>query len=101
RVAHWTHSMHACALSNCLLSSSPVAQSVHIYTRGLPSLSANGTTNGIVWLLRGPSTSAPLLTAFNATNLAIIYSSNQAPGSRDTVGAVAHFATPMIANGKV
>jgi hypothetical protein len=52
-------------------------------------------------MLRGPSSSAPLLTAFNATNLAIIYSSNQAVGNRDTVGPVAHFATPTIANGRV
>ena len=54
-----------------------------------------------LWLLRGTSYATPLLTALNATNLAITYSSNQAPGNRDTLGPVAHFATPAIANGKV
>ncbi len=100
-VGSGNHSMQAFALSNGLLSTSPIAESVHVYTRGLPSLSANGTSNGIVWLLRGPSNAAPLLTAFDATSLAIIYSSNQASGNRDTVGPIAHFATPTIANGKV
>jgi hypothetical protein len=95
------HTLQAYSLSNGLLSTSPVAQSVAMSDRGLPSLSANGTTNGIIWLLRGPSYLAPLLTAFNTANLAITYSSNQATGNRDTLGSVAHFATPTIANGKV
>ena len=95
------HSMQAYALNNGLLSTSPVAQSVAFYDRGLPSLSANGTTNGLIWLLRGPSYNAPLLSAFNTASLAITYSSNMAAGERDTVGPIAHFATPTIANGKV
>ena len=95
------HTLQAYLLSNGLLSTQPVAQSIVISSRGLPSLSANGTTNGIIWLLRGPSTKAPLLTAFDAGNLAILYSSNQAAGNRDSVGPIAHFATPSVANGKV
>lgn len=95
------HPMQAYALNAGMLSTLPVAQSPIISDRSLPSLSANGTTNGIIWLLRGTSYAAPLLTAFNATNLAITYSSNQAPGNRDTLGPVAHFATPAIANGRV
>ncbi len=95
------HALQAYALSNGLLSTAPVAQSVVVSDRGLPSLSANGTSNGIIWLLRGSSFAAPLLTAFNTTNLAITYSSNQALNNRDTVGPIAHFATPTIANGKV
>jgi hypothetical protein len=95
------HPMQAYSLSNGMLSTSPVAQSVLFNDRGLPELSANGTTNGIIWLLRGPSTNVPWLTAFNAANLAITYSSNQAGGNRDTLDPVAHFATPTIANGRV
>ena len=95
------HPMQAYSLSKGMLSTVPVAQSVLMYARGLPSLSANGTTNGLVWLLRGPSYNAPWLTAFSATNLAITYSSNLAAGNRDTLGPVAHFATPTIADGKV
>jgi len=95
------HSLQAYSLSNGLLSSSPVAQSILLAGRGLPSLSANGTANGLIWLLRGPSYATAMLTAFNTANLAITYSSNQAAGNRDTVGPIAHFATPTIANGKV
>jgi hypothetical protein len=95
------HPMQAYSLSKGMLSTAPVAQSTLMYARGLPSLSANGTTNGLVWLLRGPTVNTPWLTAFNATNLAITYSSNLAAGNRDAVGPVAHFATPMVADGKV
>src|ERR1700722_15172897 len=95
------HALQAYPLSNGLLPTSPVMQSVAMSDRGLLSLSANGTANGILWLLRGPSYAAPLLTAFNTANLALTYSSNQAVGGRDTVGPIAHFATPTIANGKV
>jgi len=95
------HTLQAYSLTNGLLSTSPVLQSIPLGGRGLPSLSANGTTNGILWLLRGPNHAAPLLTAFNTANLAITYSSNQAVGNRDNVGPIAHFATPTIANGKV
>jgi hypothetical protein len=95
------HTLQAFSLTNGLLSTSPVMQSVSMSGRGIPSLSANGTTNGLIWLLRGPSYAAPLLTAFNTSNLAIAYSSSQATGNRDIVGPMAHFASPTIANGKV
>jgi hypothetical protein len=95
------HSLQGYSLTDGVLSTGPVVQSIAMSDRGLPSLSANGTSNGIIWLLRGPTYAAPLLTAFNTANLAITYSSNQALNNRDTVGPVAHFATPTIANGKV
>jgi hypothetical protein len=93
--------LQAYSLSSGLLSTSPVLQSIPVGGRGLPSLSANGTTNGLIWLLRGRSYATAMLTAFNTANLAVTYSSNQALGNRDTVGPIAHFATPTIANGKV
>jgi len=69
--------------------------------KGLPAVSANGASNGIVWLLRGMSYSSPILTAYNATNMSEIYDSTQAPNGADTVGPIAHFATPTIAKGRV
>jgi len=60
-----------------------------------PSISANGNTNGIVWLLNGNQ-----LDAFNAVSLQLLYTSNQVPG-RDKLPALAHFATQTVANGKV
>ncbi len=69
-----------------------------------PSISANGTTNGIVWSLKtdnyGSSGSA-ILYAHDAANVAtLLYSSTQNT-SRDTPGASVKFVVPTIASGKV
>jgi len=61
-----------------------------------PSISANGTTNGIVWVI-----SSPQLYAFDAVSLTKLYSSAQAAGGRDTLPAVGHFVTQTVANGRV
>ena len=59
----------------------------------MPSISANGTSNGIVWAIQTGTTGT--LYAYNASNLAALFSGDfSAPAS-------AKFATPMIANGKV
>jgi hypothetical protein len=64
-----------------------------------PSISANGTTNGIVWAVQNGSTG--VLHAYDATNLANeLYNSNQAANNRDQFSDN-KFITPMIANGKV
>jgi hypothetical protein len=83
------------------LSTTPVAETGgKLTTFGLPSISANGNTNGIVWLVRNVS-EVPKLSAYDATALYLLYDSGMAAGGRDTLGTVAHFATPTIANGKV
>ena len=69
------------------------------YPGSTPSVSANGTKNGIVWAVEHGSN---VLHAYNATNLASeLYNSNQATGSRDLLGTASHFGTPMIVHGKV
>jgi len=69
------------------------------YPGATPAISANGTTNGIVWAAENGSVGA--LHAFNAANLGQeLYNSNQA-GTRDTFGAGNKFITPMIAHGHV
>ena len=92
----------AYSLSNGLLSTAPVTQTGVGYSRNYPSsISANGTTNGILWLVTGNSGTAFTLRAFDPTNLATeFYDSDQA-GTRDTLSPPAHWATPTIANGKV
>jgi hypothetical protein len=70
------------------------------YPGTTPSISANGSSNGIVWTVEHTSTS--VLHAYDANNLATeLYNSNQAANSRDHFGSSAHFGTPMIANGRV
>ncbi len=65
-----------------------------------PSISANGTTNGIVWAVE--NSSPAVLHAFNASNVAVeLYNSNQATGGRDQFGSGNKFIVPTIANGKV
>ena len=93
-------SVKAYSLTNGVLSSTPVIQtSSRLTSFGLPAISANGASNGIVWVVRS-LLGTPLLTAYNATNLRELYDSGQVP-TRDTLGIVPHFATPIIANGKV
>ena len=84
------------------LSTSPTSQSGNTfpYPGATPSVSANGTGNGIVWAVENAGTA--VLHAYDATNLANeLYNSNQAASSRDHFGAGNKFITPMIANGKV
>ena len=69
------------------------------YPGSTPSVSANGTSNGIVWAVQSGGTA--VLHAYDAGNLATeLYNSNQAANSRDHF-AGNKFITPMIANGKV
>jgi hypothetical protein len=63
------------------------------------SITANGTSNGILWALEH---SAHILHAFDPTNLANeLYNSKQALHSRDKLGELIRFVTPTISNGKV
>ena len=65
-----------------------------------PAISANGSSNGIVWA--SENSSPAVLHAYNASNLANeLYNSNQASGGRDQFGAGNKYITPMIVNGKV
>ena len=91
------------SLINGMMSVTPVAESPSSYTfTGVPVISANGNSNGLLWLVRNlnSTSSTELLSAFNATNLSEIYNTNKNPG-RDQLTATAHFAMPLIANGKV
>ena len=88
--------------SKARLSTSPLSKSVASFTYpgSTPSVSANGSSNGIVWAIEH-SDPFDILHAFRATNLATeLYNSNQA-GNRDRFGIASHFGTPMIVNGKV
>ena len=71
-----------------------------VYPGATPSISAEGTSNGIVWATE--NTSPAVLHAYAATNLAVeYYNSKQAPGSRDNFGTGNKFITPTIASARV
>ena len=82
------------------LSAAPASQSTHHfgYPGATPSISANGTTNGIVWAIEN---SGAVLYAYDATDLTKeLYDSNQAANNRDHFSGN-KFITPMVVNGKV
>jgi len=82
------------------LAAAPSSQSTHHfgYPGTTPSVSANGTTNGIVWAIEN---SGAVLYAFDATDLTKeLYDSNQAANNRDHFSGN-KFITPMVVNGKV
>jgi len=89
------------SISNGKLSTTPVQTGASFtYPGVLPSVSANGTSNGIVWGIENTGTA--VLHAFAANNLTQeLYNSNQASGGRDQFGGGNKFVTPMIADGKV
>ncbi|HLY60755.1 MAG TPA: chitobiase/beta-hexosaminidase C-terminal domain-containing protein [Terriglobia bacterium] len=89
-----------------LVSTSPTSTSSQFYEfpGPTPSISANGTTNGILWALENESylTCCQVLRAYDATNLANeFYNSDQATGGVDVPGAAVKFSVPTVANGRV
>jgi Concanavalin A-like lectin/glucanases superfamily len=86
---------------NHVLSAAPIAQGTanYGYPGATPSISSNGTANGIVWDVEY-STSHAVLRAYNPTTLAELYTSNQ-DAARDQLGAGVKFITPTIADGHV
>jgi hypothetical protein len=94
--------LKAFALSNAKIGATPQSQSPsHFpYPGTAPGVSANGTSNAIVWAHE--NSKPAVLHAYDAANLAHeIYNSNQAAGNRDQFGAGNKFITPTIADGKV
>ena len=90
-------------LTNGLLSSSPTSRSLatYSYPGGEMAISANGSSNGILWAVQYNQTTPGVLHAYDATNLATeLYNSNQA-GTRDTMDLAVRFSIPAVANGKV
>ncbi len=94
--------IRAYAFSQARLSSSPTSHSAQTfaYPGATPSISANGSSNGIVWVAE--NTSPAVLHAYNAANLAVeLYNTNMASGSRDHFGSGNKYITPTVVNGKV
>ena len=94
--------LKAFSVSNARLSSAPTSQTAtqFAYPGTLPVVSANGTSNAIVWAYE--NSSPAVLHAYSAGNLATeLYNSNQAANGRDQFGSGNKFIAPVVASGKV
>lgn len=94
--------LKAFPISNAMLATTASSHSsgTFTYPGTTPAISANGTTEGIVWAVE--NSNPAVLHAYNASNLATeLYNSNQAGSSRDHFGNGNKFITPMIVNGNV
>jgi hypothetical protein len=93
--------LKAFPIAGAKLAATPSSQSSisFAYPGTTPSISANGTSNGIVWAVENGSTG--VLHAYDATNLGSeLYNSNQAAAGHDQF-VDNKFITPMVANGRV
>jgi hypothetical protein len=94
-------SIKAFSISNARLSSTPSMQTSNRfpYPGASPAISANGSSNAVLWAAENGGTA--ILHAYDANNLSReLYNSNQS-GSRDQFGAGNKFITPTVVNGKV
>jgi hypothetical protein len=83
------------------LSTTATSQSTdsYFFPGSTPGISANGTSNGIVWDVEHGSNE---LRAYDASNYATeLYTSDQAGGGRDALGSSIKFTVPTVANGRV
>jgi len=108
--AAWNDYLRAFQVTNGMVAQTSHSSVTLAFPGATPSVSSNGTNNGIVWLIQenvpnntvitNPPTA--VLRAYDATNLTIeLYDSTQAAGSRDAAGGAVKFAVPTVANGKV
>jgi outer membrane protein assembly factor BamB len=93
--------LKAFPISNAKLATTPSAQTANTfpYPGTTPAVSANGTSNGIVWAVE--NSSPAVLHAYDASTLKELYNSNQAANGRDHFGNGNKFITPLVVNGKV
>jgi hypothetical protein len=89
------------SVSKAKLSTNPTSQGPDTFSfpGNTPTISANGSSNGIVW---ATDTGTNQLRAYDARNLATeLYTSDQAANNRDQLGSAIKFAVTTVANGHV
>ncbi len=85
------------------LSRGPTSPASFNFPGSTPSISSNGTNNGILWIIQNDTYGGgnAVLHAYDATNIGTeLYNSEQNSG-RDRVGLAIKFTVPTIADGQV
>ena len=102
--AGFNNFLKAFSLSDGLLSTSAVSTSTRKFgfPGAVPMISANGSDDGIVWVLQRANSTPAVLIAYDATDLSTeLYNSTEAANNRDQMPNPIKFFVPVIANGKV
>jgi hypothetical protein len=96
------------SFNNGVMSTQPTSQTSYLffYPGPTPSISANGNTNGILWVAHeyDYATTHPhpqMLQAYDATNLQNLLYSTETNLARDNPGINVEYGIPTVANGKV
>jgi hypothetical protein len=87
----------AYAVSDSKLVIPSAAHSANMVGPSHPIITANGNSNGILWVIDSLSH----LIALDAISLNTLYDSNQAANGRDALPPLPHFGSPIAADGKV
>lgn len=83
------------SMSGGMLSPAPIVSTTAKLTGAhAPSISANGNSDGILWVFNGGE-----LYAYDAITLKMLYNSHQM--ARDNMPEISHFVTQTVANGRV
>ena len=94
--------LRAFPFKNARLGAQSSQSSASFGTGATPSISANGTNNGIVWESVDNDGQTAVLHAYPATNLTVeIYNTSMAAANRDNYGTGVKYATVMVAHGRV
>lgn len=97
--------LKAFRLDNGRLSATPVMQGSpqFFFPGATPWISSNGTSNGIVWVVRNPPPSGgeAILEAYDAMNLSNLLFNSTRNAANRTGGDYVRFVLPVVVNGKV
>jgi hypothetical protein len=95
------------SLTNGHLGETPVAKGAHAFTDpgATPTISANGSSDGIVWVVEtktwNGSDRPAVLHAYDAANVARELYSSELNSSRDRAAPAVRFAIPTVVGGRV
>jgi hypothetical protein len=94
------NALQAFDIDNAKLTPSSATAHPFTYPGVTPSISADGSANGILWAAE--NSNPAVLHAYDATNLATeFYDSNQAASGLDHFGAGNKYIAPTVANGQI